>query len=85
LFAGDVLLVDVVNRYNTWEFNGEKLVVVATTSWLGTRNPVLGAVLVAAGGLAVLLGMIYLVVVTMRPRKLGDLSLLSDADWERGM
>ncbi|KAG1677760.1 hypothetical protein FOA52_001072 [Chlamydomonas sp. UWO 241] len=83
LKAGERVLVNVVNRYNTFQFNGRKEVVLATSSWLGTYNPVIGSVLLATGGLSALSAIVYLAFALSLRRENGDLLILTDADWAR--
>ena len=84
LQAGDTLQVSVVNQYNSFAFDGEKWLVASTATWLGLENPFLGIVFLVTGCLAVATGLVYLVVATwVRPRALGDLSVLPDSEWTK--
>lgn len=75
--AGTTITVDVENRYNTYAFKGKKSVVLSTASWLGGKNAFLGVAYIAVGAASLLFGLVFLVVRHIKPRKLGDPSLLS--------
>ena len=69
----DVLTID----FPVSQFGGTKSVVISTVSWIGGKNPFLGYAYVAAAALFVLLAVIGLVWHCLKPRKLGDMNLLS--------
>ncbi|KAK9842792.1 hypothetical protein WJX74_002489 [Apatococcus lobatus] len=79
--AGDTVTVTLANRYNTYRFNGQKHVVLSTTSWIGGHNPFLGIGYLTCGGCSFVFGIIFCMVVLCFPRKLGDVSYLS---WNQG-
>ncbi|RPD65840.1 Lem3/Cdc50 [Lentinus tigrinus ALCF2SS1-7] len=58
-------------------YKGTKSIVISTVAWMGGKNPFLGWAYVAAAGLLVLLGILGTIRHLVRPRKLGDMSLLS--------
>lgn len=58
-------------------FKGTKSIVFSTVTWVGGRSLFLGAAYIATAGLCVLLGILFTARHLIRPRKLGDLSLLS--------
>ncbi|KAI0747835.1 cell cycle control protein [Daedaleopsis nitida] len=58
-------------------YKGTKGIVISTVSWMGGKNPFLGWAYVAASGLLVLLGILGTIRHLIKPRKLGDMSLLS--------
>lgn len=82
LIAGDQLQLTVSNRYNSFAFDGKKSIVLSTTTWLGTYNPFLGSVFLAVGGAAVAAAFAYVITATwIKPRRLGDLSVLPASEW----
>eukprot|EP00271_Cylindrocystis_brebissonii_P014502 TRINITY_DN35862_c0_g1_i1.p1 TRINITY_DN35862_c0_g1~~TRINITY_DN35862_c0_g1_i1.p1 ORF type:complete len:353 (-),score=58.23 TRINITY_DN35862_c0_g1_i1:1074-2132(-) len=78
--AGSKLTMDIKNRYNTYPFDGEKHLVLSTTSWLGGKNPFLGVAFITVGGLCFVLALLFLGLHLANPRPLGDTSYLS---WNR--
>jgi hypothetical protein len=58
-------------------FSGTKSIVFSTATWVGGRSLFLGSAYIAVAALCVLLGLIFTARHLIRPRKLGDLSLLS--------
>ena len=80
LKAGDEIQVDVLNRYNTYQFDGTKSFVLSTTTWIGGKNPAIGIVALVTGSAAVLAAFAFLAAVKVQTRKVGDLSYLS---WNR--
>ena len=69
--------VNIQNRYNTYRFDGEKMVVLSTTSWLGGKNNFLGIAYLVTGSVSLLFGLTFFGVQWRHPRKLGDTSYLS--------
>jgi len=61
-------------------FKGTKSIVISTVSWMGGKNPFLGWAYVAAAALFAVLGTAGLIRHLVKPRRLGDMSLLS---WNR--
>ncbi|KAJ2986766.1 hypothetical protein NUW54_g9639 [Trametes sanguinea] len=64
-------------NYPVRSFSGTKSIVISTVSWMGGKNPFLGWAYVAAASLLVLLGILGTIRHLIKPRKLGDMSLLS--------
>jgi hypothetical protein len=79
LKAGNYTL-QIQNRYNVSAFGGTKSVVLATTSWLGGKNPFLGIAYIVVGSISLLQGIVFLIKQLVSPRKLGDTSYLR---WSR--
>lgn len=69
--------LDVYLNFPVLQFGGTKSVVISTVSWIGGKNPFLGWAYVAAAALFVVLAVIGLVWHCLKPRKLGDMNLLS--------
>ncbi|KAK0483274.1 cell cycle control protein [Armillaria novae-zelandiae] len=61
-------------------YKGTKSVVITTVSWIGGKNPFLGWAYVAAAALFVLLAVVGTARHLIKPRRLGDMTLLS---WNR--
>ncbi|KAI8998902.1 transcription regulator [Trametes punicea] len=64
-------------NYPVRSFSGTKSIVISTVSWMGGKNPFLGWAYIAAASLLVLLGILGTIRHLIKPRKLGDMSLLS--------
>jgi hypothetical protein len=79
LAAGTVITLQVANRYNIYDFSGQKWLVLSTQSWVGGKNNVLGIVFIVAGALAFLIGVAFFFGYFMNPRrrKYGDPNCLS--------
>ncbi|MCO5546929.1 hypothetical protein L7F22_000368 [Adiantum nelumboides] len=69
--------VTIYDNYPVAMFNGTKSFIISTVTWVGGRSLFLGAAYIATAALCVLLGLIFTARHLIRPRKLGDLSLLS--------
>lgn len=59
------------------QFGGTKAIVISTVSWIGGKNPFLGWAYIAVAALFVLLGIAGTARHLLRPRKLGDMNMLS--------
>jgi hypothetical protein len=71
LEAGTYVL-DIVESYDVASFDGEKHVVLMTTTWIGGRNYVLGSLFIAFGGVCLVLAVGFLVwYVVNGPRRRG--------------
>ena len=58
IVKGDTITFTIQNRYNTYMFNGEKAVVLATNSWIGGRNIIFPALYFLVGSLCSGLGVV---------------------------
>ncbi|PFH47175.1 hypothetical protein AMATHDRAFT_68299, partial [Amanita thiersii Skay4041] len=67
-------------NYPVQSYKGTKSIVISTVSWIGGKNPFLGWAYVAASALFVLLAILGTIRHLVKPRRLGDMSLLS---WNR--
>ena len=74
---GSSVTVSIANRYNTYKFDGQKHIVLSTTSWLGGSNKFLGIAYVVVGGISFLCGLLFFVVQWQYPRQRGDVAYLS--------
>ncbi|KAK2377964.1 ALA-interacting subunit [Trifolium repens] len=65
--AQDNIEIVIENNYNSYEYQGKKSVVLSTTSWMGGKNDFPGIMLVAVGGLCLLLSLTYAVMCMLIP------------------
>ncbi|XP_069143751.1 putative ALA-interacting subunit 2 isoform X6 [Solanum lycopersicum] len=75
LEEGDLIMVNLVNNYNTYSFGGRKKLVLSTTSWLGGRNNFLGMSYVTVGSSFIFLAFVFLLLHVKNPRPYGDTNL----------
>lgn len=54
-----MVTVDVVNRFNTYEFEGSKTVILTTNSWVGGKNNFMGAAYLVTGGLCFIIALAF--------------------------
>ncbi|GKC28069.1 putative ALA-interacting subunit 2 isoform X1 [Tanacetum coccineum] len=64
----DIIVVKVVNNYNTYSFGGTKMLVLSTSSWLGGRNSFLGVAYIFVGASSILIALIFLLLHVKNPR-----------------
>jgi len=69
--------ITIVMNYPVRTYSGTKSIVISTISWMGGKNPFLGWAYVAAASLFVALAVAGTIRHVMKPRRLGDMSLLS--------
>ncbi|KAH9612062.1 hypothetical protein KSS87_011913, partial [Heliosperma pusillum] len=67
LNANDKIDVTLMNNYNTYSFNGKKMLVLSTTSWLGGKNDFLGIAYLTVGGLCFFLALLFTVIYLFKP------------------
>jgi len=77
--AGQYQVLVYLN-YPVQGYKGTKSLVISTVSWIGGKNPFLGWAYVAASAVFVLLALAGTIRHLVKPRRLGDMSLLS---WNR--
>ena len=64
----DIIVVKVMNNYNTYSFGGTKMLVLSTSSWLGGRNSFLGVAYIFVGSSSILIALIFLLLHVKNPR-----------------
>ncbi|CAL0320173.1 unnamed protein product [Lupinus luteus] len=77
LDADDVIVVQLMNNYNTYSFGGKKKLVLSTSSWLGGKNNFLGLANLFVGTFCILISIIFLLLHVKNPRPYGDTTYLS--------
>ncbi|XVE51646.1 hypothetical protein DITRI_Ditri02bG0058400 [Diplodiscus trichospermus] len=60
LDADDVVVVHLMNNYNTYSFGGKKKLVLSTSSWLGGKNNFLGLACVFVGSCSLVLAIVFI-------------------------
>jgi hypothetical protein len=73
LKKGETLTVNVKDNYSVGDFDGEKAVVLSTTSWMGGKNNFLGLAYIVVGAVCILLAIAFLIKHCVSPRPLGDM------------
>ena len=68
LQANDVITVTLQNNYNTYSFNGKKMLVLSTTSWIGGKNDFLGIAYLTVGGFCFFLAVLFTLIYLVKPR-----------------
>lgn len=69
--------VTIKDTYPVSGYQGTKSFVISNTNWAGGKNNALGYGFIAVGGLLLVLGLVFLIMFMMAPRKVGDVSYLS--------
>ncbi|XP_075497471.1 putative ALA-interacting subunit 2 isoform X1 [Primulina tabacum] len=77
LDANDIILVQLLNNYNTYSFSGSKKLVLSTSSWLGGRNNFLGLAYISIGICFVFVAVVFLLLHVKFPRPYGDTTNIS--------
>ncbi|XP_060668628.1 putative ALA-interacting subunit 2 isoform X2 [Ziziphus jujuba] len=60
LDADDVVVVKLMNNYNTYSFGGKKKLVLSTSSWLGGKNDFLGVAYLFVGSSCIFISIVFL-------------------------
>ncbi|KAK3003349.1 hypothetical protein RJ639_019513 [Escallonia herrerae] len=68
LNVDDVVVVNLLNNYNTYSFGGTKKLVLSTSSWLGGRNNFLGMAYTLVGFSSILVAFVFLLLHVRNPR-----------------
>ncbi|KAK1592364.1 hypothetical protein Q3G72_023721 [Acer saccharum] len=67
LDAGDVVVVHLMNNYNTYSFSGKKKLVLSTSGWLGGKNDFLGAAYVFVGSSSIVISIVFMLLHVKNP------------------
>ncbi|XP_071690122.1 putative ALA-interacting subunit 2 isoform X3 [Rutidosis leptorrhynchoides] len=73
----DIIVVRLMNNYNTYSFGGTKMLVLSTSSWLGGKNSFIGVAYIFVGSSSILIALIFLLLHVKNPRPYGDTVYLS--------
>lgn len=74
LKAGDIFQVTVNNTYPVGSFNGQKSVVLSTTSWMGGKNDFLGYAYLVVGSLCTAIAIAFFIKHKLSPAPTADLT-----------
>ncbi|KAI0479852.1 CDC50 family protein [Xylaria cf. heliscus] len=69
--------IDIVDNFNMTEYKGRKSIVITTTGPLGGKNDLPGILWLALAGFFIVMSLLFVIGNFVRPRKLGDHTLLS--------
>ncbi|GAP93395.1 putative lem3 cdc50 family protein [Rosellinia necatrix] len=69
--------IDIIDNFNMTEYKGKKSLVITTTGPLGGKNDLPGILWLALSGFFILMSLLFVIGNFLRPRKLGDHTLLS--------
>jgi hypothetical protein len=75
--ASGIYEVEVGLHWPVRPFDGKKSLYLTTRSVIGGRNPFLGISWIVCGGLCLIIGLVFLIINIVKPRKMGDVSKLS--------
>uniref|UniRef100_A0A2N9GT83 ALA-interacting subunit n=1 Tax=Fagus sylvatica TaxID=28930 RepID=A0A2N9GT83_FAGSY len=68
LDADDVILVNLMNNYNTYSFGGKKKLVLSTSNWLGGKNDFLGFAYIYVGSSCIFVAVVFILLhIKIRP------------------
>ena len=57
--ADEIIMVHLVNMYNTYSFRGKKKIVLTTFNWLAGKNGFLGMAYIATGTSFILISILF--------------------------
>ncbi|CAH1415288.1 unnamed protein product [Lactuca virosa] len=80
LEANETITVVIQNNYNTYDFGGEKKIILSTASWIGGKNDFFGIAFLTIGGICLFMAINFIFLYVFKPRPLGDPTYLS---WNR--
>ncbi|KAI0873191.1 CDC50 family protein [Hypoxylon argillaceum] len=69
--------VEIIDNFNMTEYKGRKSLVITTTGPLGGKNDLPGILWLALSGFFIVMSLVFVIGNFLRPRKLGDHTLLS--------
>ncbi|XP_041028108.1 putative ALA-interacting subunit 2 [Juglans microcarpa x Juglans regia] len=75
LNADDVIVVNLMNNYNTYSFGGKKKLVLSTSSWLGGKNDFLGVAYISVGSSCIFVCFVFILLHMKYPRPYGGHNL----------
>ncbi|KAK9267240.1 hypothetical protein L1049_009662 [Liquidambar formosana] len=64
----DVVVVHLMNNYNTYSFGGKKKLVLSTSNWSGGKNDFLGMAYIFVGSSCIFLSFVFLLLHVKNPR-----------------
>ncbi|XP_043689987.1 putative ALA-interacting subunit 2 [Telopea speciosissima] len=80
LDGDELVVVKLLNNYNTYSFGGKKKLVLSTSGWLGGKNDFLGIAYIVVGSSSIFVSLVFLLLHVKNPRPYGDTTYLS---WNR--
>lgn len=75
LKKGDTVRIKALNYYPVSAFDGQKFIVLSTTSWLGGKNSFLGWAYIVVGIVCIVLAISFAIKHAISPRPLGDMKV----------
>ncbi|XP_059668791.1 putative ALA-interacting subunit 2 [Cornus florida] len=77
LDADDVVVVHLLNNYNTYSFGGKKKLVLSTSGWLGGKNNFLGMAYIFVGSSSIFISVVFILLHVRNPRPYGDTTIIA--------
>nr|POE46503.1 putative ala-interacting subunit 2 [Quercus suber] len=68
LHADDVIVVNLMNNYNTYSFGGKKKLVLSTSSWLGGKNDFPGFAYIFVGSYCIVIAIVFMLLHVKKSR-----------------